>query len=337
LGSRRQFRLSRQAAIAPKANYKRKSTAPPAVREARRTKQTKKTEGSQTDPVYVSRPLFPHVPSEKTRKEKLQENLKKMGCSYLMEVPWKWTSKVMLQELVFKKVPEHFQDTIRGCPGKWTKELIGRALNLEVNGEVIPQRASAEDYLEYFNVSPHNSDGWKFSDCNHQELRDVLHFLIHSIRPTKVTRLNVGPVATIANCLLKGKKIFWAGVLKGVINKEVGNLKPAHPECYLPAYVVRLYLEEGVLTGEEETNYTAYYQAVGMEDSDEEAVGSESDSADEAMEEDQDPGEKGSLDERSLEDDQDQAEEDAQPTREGTTASAQEFGVKKKRIRHRSG
>jgi hypothetical protein len=95
------------------------------------------------DLAYISRPLFPHVPSDKTRKEKLQENLKKMGCSYLMEVPWKWTSEVMLWELVFKKVLECFHDTIRGCPDKWTKKLIGRALNLEVKGEVIPQRASA--------------------------------------------------------------------------------------------------------------------------------------------------------------------------------------------------
>jgi hypothetical protein len=176
------------------------------------------------------------------RKKKLQENLKQMGCSYLMEVPWKWTSKVMLRELVLKEVLEHFQDTIWGCPGKWTKELIGRALNLEVKGEVIPLRALAKDYLEYFNVSSNNSDGWKYSDCNHQELRDVLHFLIP---------------------LLRGKKISWAGLFKGVIDKEVGNLKPANPECYLPAYALHLYLEEIVLTSEEEIDYTAHCRALG--------------------------------------------------------------------------
>jgi hypothetical protein len=111
------------------------------------------------------------------RKGKLQKNLKQIGCSYLMEVPWKWTSKVILRELVLKKVPERFQDTIWGCPGKWTKELIGRALNLELKGEVIPLRASVKDYLEYFNVSPNNSDEWKYSSeggrfCGQEFLRE---------------------------------------------------------------------------------------------------------------------------------------------------------------------
>jgi hypothetical protein len=79
---------------------------------------------------------------------------------------------------------------------------------------------------------------------------------------------------------LRGRKILWAGVFKGVIDKEVGNLKPAHPECYLPTYAVYLYLEESVLTSEEEIDYTAHCRALGVDDLDEEAAKSEPNSAD---------------------------------------------------------
>jgi hypothetical protein len=89
---------------------------------------------AQTDLAYVAKPLVPHILSEKDRKEKLKENLKKMGCSYLMDIPWKWTTGVMLKELATRKVPDQFQDTMRGHPKKWTQEFVARALNLGVEG-----------------------------------------------------------------------------------------------------------------------------------------------------------------------------------------------------------
>jgi hypothetical protein len=102
--------IVQEGAMAPKASSKRKSVAPPAAQATSRpkTKATRRKE-AQTDPAYVARPLVPHIPSEKDRKEKLKENLKNMGCSYLMDVPWKWTSKVMLQELATRKVPRYNQ------------------------------------------------------------------------------------------------------------------------------------------------------------------------------------------------------------------------------------
>jgi hypothetical protein len=243
--------IVQEGAMAPKASSKRKSVTPLAARATSRAKtKATRTKEARTDPAYVAWPLVPHIPNEKDRKEKLKENLKKMGCSCLMDVPWKWTSEVILQELATRKVPNQFQNTIRGHPEKWTQELIARALNLEVEGDVIPQRASAEEYQKYFSVAPHNSDGWKFSDCNNQDLREVLRFLIPLIRPSKPTRLNVAPVATIAHCLLEGKQISWAGIFMGVMD-EVGNLKDAHPECYLPAYAIHLYLMDNVLTDKE--------------------------------------------------------------------------------------
>jgi hypothetical protein len=106
--------------MAPKASSKRKSVASPAARATSRAKtKATRTKEAQTDPAYIAKPLVPHILSEKDRKEKLKENLKKMGCSYLMDIPWKWTSRVMLKELATRKVPDQFQDTIRGHPEKW--------------------------------------------------------------------------------------------------------------------------------------------------------------------------------------------------------------------------
>jgi hypothetical protein len=65
-----------------------------------------------------------------------------------------------------------------------------------------------------------------------------------------------------------------AGIFKGVMHKEVGNLKAVHPECYLPAYAIHLYLVDNVLTDKEQTDYTAYVRALELGDSDEEAAAS---------------------------------------------------------------
>jgi hypothetical protein len=60
----------------------------------------------------------------------------------------------MLKELATKKVPNQFQDTIRGHPEKWTQDLVAKALNLRVEGDMIPQRASTKEYQKYFSVVP---------------------------------------------------------------------------------------------------------------------------------------------------------------------------------------
>jgi hypothetical protein len=74
--------------MAPKASLRCKSIASPAAQATSRAKtKATRTKEAQTDLAYVAKPLVPHIPSEKDRKEKLKENLKKMGCSYLMDVP----------------------------------------------------------------------------------------------------------------------------------------------------------------------------------------------------------------------------------------------------------
>jgi hypothetical protein len=139
---------------------KRKASSSPVAQVTSRTK-TKALKGKEVKVKmeYLTKALSPHIPNEKDRRERLRENLGKMGCAHLMDIPWKWTSEAMVQEFVTKKVPEQFQRTVRGYPENWTLNLVLKSLKLGEKGEVIPQKASADEYQYLFKEPPHNSDG----------------------------------------------------------------------------------------------------------------------------------------------------------------------------------
>ena len=76
----------------------------------------------------------------------------------------------------------------QGKPKKWTSELLAVRWDLSLEGKDLPARKLnlAE---KYFKGRPSGGDGWKLTDCRHQELRKVLEFLTPLLNPNKPKRV----------------------------------------------------------------------------------------------------------------------------------------------------
>jgi hypothetical protein len=96
-----------------------------------------------------------------------------------------------------------------------------------------------------------------------------MKFLIPLIKPNKPTRLNVGPIATIINCLFGNLKVSWADVFSEAVKKEVENIE-THKDSYLLAYLIHPYQDHKALTKEETKKFTALKKTMAMEDPEEE-------------------------------------------------------------------
>jgi hypothetical protein len=123
--------------------------------------------------------------------------------------------------------------------------------------------------MKYFKEEPSPTDGWRFNHCSNQDLRDVYKFLYPLIKPNKPTKLNVRPIATIANCLFRDLKVSWADVFSKAVEKEVEKID-THKDSYLPAYFIHLYQDQKALTKEETRKFTALKRTMAMEDPEEE-------------------------------------------------------------------
>ena len=87
-------------------------------------------------------------------------------------------NEVALQPLV------NWPDTIRGKPEKWTSKLFAQKWGLSLEGKDLPaKKVKLAD--KYFEGRPSGEDGWELADCRHQELREVLEFLIFLLNSNK--------------------------------------------------------------------------------------------------------------------------------------------------------
>jgi hypothetical protein len=214
--------------------HKCKAVALLTPKDSRKGKKPKREESSQTETSFTSKRPCPIIPQDAKMKTRLRKNVKKMECDKLLDVPWKWVCNEMVEEIAHKSPPPDLKETIRAQPDKWTKEVIASGLQVREKGVGLKKRSQAEPYLKYFDGEPSPPDGWRFEQCTNKEFRDVLKFLIHLMKPNKPSRLNIGPVATIADCLFGNLKVSWAAVFHEVLEKELDKMDPTWiPFCLL--------------------------------------------------------------------------------------------------------
>jgi hypothetical protein len=194
--------------------------------------------------------LCPIIPKNAIVKARLRKNLKKMECKKLLDLPWNWVNNEMVDKVASKSPPLELKNTIRVRPDKWMKEIMAAAFHISEEGIGLKKRSLAEPYMKYFEEEPSPTDGSRFDQCSNQDLRDVLKFLILLIKPNKPTRLNVGPIATIVDCLFEDLKVSWADVFSEAVEKQVEKID-THKDSYLPAYLIHLYQDQKALTKEE--------------------------------------------------------------------------------------
>jgi hypothetical protein len=198
---------------------------------------------------HQSKPPTPVYPEEKDRRDILEANLKKMGCGKLWDLPWRYADDFLVNEIAQQR-SVNWPDTIRGKPEKWTSELLAQKWGLSLGGKNLPAR-KVNLAEKYFEGRPSGGDGWKLADCRHQELREVLEFLIPLLNPNKPKRVTVQVASAVVDCLLNNTNYSWARIFEERIKNQVLKLQNVRVS-FLAAYCLNLYqTEEELLTKKE--------------------------------------------------------------------------------------
>jgi hypothetical protein len=94
---------------------------------------------------------------------------------------------------------------------------------MALEGKELPARKTnlAE---KYFTGKPSGGDGWKLADYLHQELREVLEFLIPLLNPNKPKWVTVQVASPTVDCLINKEKYSWAKIFKERIKNQVIKL-----------------------------------------------------------------------------------------------------------------
>jgi hypothetical protein len=107
----------------------------------------------------------------------------------------------------------------------------------------------------YFTKEANPKEGWKFSECNNKELRDVFKFLRPLVNPMKQARITGKFASTGVSCLFFGKPVLWALVLAEVLAQQVKLMGPKNLKVCLVRYLAPIYSAKNCLTRKEVQNY----------------------------------------------------------------------------------
>lgn len=136
-------------------------------------------------PEKVVRLDFPRKPE---LKAELLEDLRKMGCDGLFNVPWDISDDRLLQEVCIGKAPQEFRDhRLRTHPKAW-KETQWRATYGFPNSPNGFDKSKGDAGLrKKFSRPPLDKDGLKVEDYRNDRERRLLRFLVPIFSPHKPT------------------------------------------------------------------------------------------------------------------------------------------------------
>jgi hypothetical protein len=197
---------------------------------------------------HVLKPSALGYPEDKDQREILAKNLQKMGCGRLWNLPWRYSDEFLLREVSHQRSVA-FKDGFRGKPDRWTSKVLAQKWHLLLEGKKLPSRKNNQAE-QYFSGKPSGRDGWKLTDCSHQELREVLEFLIPLLNPNKPKRMTVQVASPVADCLINGTKYSWAKIFEERIKNQVVKLQMLCVS-YLAAFCLNLYAVDGLVTKKE--------------------------------------------------------------------------------------
>ena len=98
-------------------------------------------------------------------------------------------------------------------------------------------------------------DGYPVRDCRDEREHRVLEFLVPIVHPDKPIRVTRTLGNTIFGALSGDRTIDWAVIFMELVNRLVGGVGKAKPTPICP-FLYHLYECKGLLTEEEETDYT---------------------------------------------------------------------------------
>jgi hypothetical protein len=99
----------------------------------------------------------------------------------------------------------------------------------------------------YFTGKANPKEGWKFLECNNEELWDVFKFLTPLVSPMKLARITGKFATTVVECLLYSKQVSWVQVLADLLAQQVKLMGPKNLKVCLSGYLASIYSAKKVL------------------------------------------------------------------------------------------
>ena len=189
----------------------------------------------------------------------LKSDLQDLGCARLLERPWNLKSEDFIQQFVLIREGKlernnMFDTTIRDRPEEWTAGIWRKVYDFQPGGSGLAHWTNF--YMEgKFRNDADPKDGFPVRDCKNSRERRLLEFLVpilHVDKPTRVTR-TIGN--TIFGALSGDRLVDWGKVFSELVQRLVGEAGKAKPTSICP-FLYHLYECKGLLTEEEETDYT---------------------------------------------------------------------------------
>ena len=189
----------------------------------------------------------------------LKSDLEDLGCAGLLERPWNPKNEDFIQQFMLIREGKlernnMFDTTIRDRPEEWTIGVWREVYDFQPGGSGLANRTDL--YIEgKFRNDADPKDGFPVKDCMDPGERRLLEFIVPIVHPDKPTRVTRTIGNTIFGALSGNRPIDWGKVFCELVQRIVGGAGKAKPTPICP-FMYHLYECKGLLTEEEETDYT---------------------------------------------------------------------------------
>ena len=210
--------------------------------------------------VHVSlRNVTPTIPGNEFERGMLKSDLEDLGCAGLLEQPWNLKNEDFIHQFVLIREGKlernnMFDTTIRDRSEEWTAGVWREVYNFGPGGSGLVNRTDL--YIEgKFRNKADPKDGFPVRDCRNPRERKLLEFLVPIVHPDKPTRVTCTIENTIFGALSGERPVDWGKVFSELVQRLVGGAGKSKPTPICP-FLYHLYECKGLLTEEEETDYT---------------------------------------------------------------------------------
>ena len=163
--------------------------------------------------------LVPVVPKTPTVRQKLEEDLERIGCAGLLNKPWNIKDEGLVRKLV-QGAPNQFNLTIRGKPERWTALAWREAYGFKPGGYGSTSRTN-KYIISQFSKSVNPKDGYVVGDCEDFNAKQMLEFVIPILNLEKPTRITVMVGNTVFKALLGVRPVDWGLLIHDVVARMV--------------------------------------------------------------------------------------------------------------------
>ena len=210
--------------------------------------------------MHVSlRNMTPVIPVNEGERGMLKSDLEDLGCAGLLERPWNLKNEDFIQQFVLIRVGRlernnMFDTTIRDRPEEWTAGVWREVYNFQLGGSGLAHRTDL--YIKgKFRNDADPKDGFPIRDCRDSRERRLLEFMVSIVHLDKPTRVTHTIGNTIFGALSGDRPVDWGKVFSKLVQRLVGAAGKAKLTPLCP-FLYHLYECKGLLTEEEETDYT---------------------------------------------------------------------------------